>query len=805
MSAGRFPLPFLALLLVATSAPATDWVHWRGPEQDGHVNGVNLPDSFSLDAVGKNGLIWKKPVGGRSAPIKVGNRLFFLNAFDIGLLTEGERVSCLDATTGEAVWHHNMNVYHADVVTGRLGWTTMTADPENKRVYAHTTSGEVLCLDTDGKVVWRRQLSEEFGRFTGYGGRISSPIFDSGLVIVGCVVSSWGDLAKGAGRYLAFDGATGEVVWITEPEPKLRVLSTYQSNPVIAVIGGQRLFIQGGADGAMHALKVRTGERVWTYHFGSGAINPSPVVDGNLVYCAHGEENPEGGPIGRVVCVDGSQIDPKTLKPKLVWEYRRSNRFGLSSPAFADGKLYIPDDGAELFCFDGKTGKKLWTYKYGTVARGAPLIADNKVYIFDVTAKLAVIKLNGNKQPDEADTQEFTFRVPTGQPGFCETHGTPIAVDGRLYFSTQFDTYCVGDPNAKPGNWKPISLQPETPFKKDAAPTSIRIYPFETTTKPGATVAVKLHYLDANGREVDPPAGAMPVWSLPAPPVPPAPAPTPMAPMPMTPPATAAGTPPPAAAPAGPPPMKATITPKGNDIELKIDAMPPGQSGYVAVKDGAMTARARVRVVPQIPYKQDFDKVPVGAVPGGWVNTQGKFLVKKLPTGETVLSKVNTNGAPPVAKANGYCTPTNSSGYLIEGDLMGTEVRGKCPDMGLVASRYTLILDGKNDPSHNGQHTIRLTTWEARPRISEVIAFPWKKDTWYHMKLTVAVVGKNAEIKGKVWEKGQPEPEKWTVTFSDPSPNLEGAAGVYGYVSNVAAPDAGSDIYYDNIAVTPNK
>ncbi len=788
MSAGRFPLPILALLLAATSAPATDWVHWRGPEQDGHVAGVNLPDTFSLQEVGKNGLIWKEPVGGRSAPIKVGERLFFLNAFDAGLLTEGERVSCLDAKTGKVIWHHNMNVYHADVVTGRLGWTTMTADPENKRVYAHTTAGEVLCLDIDGKVIWRRQLSEEFGRFTGYGGRISSPIYDSGLVIVGCIVSSWGDLAKGAGRYLAFDGATGDVVWITEPEPKLRVLSTYQSNPVIAVIGGQRLFIQGGADGALHALKVRTGERVWTYHFASGAINPSPVVDGNFIYCAHGEENPEGGPIGRVVCVDGSVVDPKTMKPKLVWEYRRSNRFGLSSPAFADGKLYVPDDGAELFCFDGKSGKKLWTYKYGTVARGAPLIADNKVYIFDVTAKLAVIKLNGNKQPDELDTQEFTFRVPPGQPGFCETHGTPIAVDGRLYFSTQYETYCVGDPNAKPGTWKPKPMPEETPFKKDAAPVSIRISPFETATKPGATVPLKLQFLDANGREVDAPADAKPVWSLPAPPVPPAPAPKP-----------------PAVAPAGPPPMKAAITPKGNNIELKIDAMPPGQSGYVAVKAGEMTARGRVRVVPQIPYKQDFEKIPVGAVPGGWVNTQGKFFVKKLPTGETVLAKTNTNPVPPVTKANGYITATDASGYTIEADLMATEVLGKLPDMGLVASRYTLILDGKPDPTMHDQRTIRLTTWEARGRISELVEFPWKKDTWYRMKFVVAINGKNADLKGKVWEKSQPEPEKWTVTFSDPSPNLEGAAGVYGYVSNTVVPNPGSDIYYDNIAITPNK
>ena len=89
--------------------------------------------------------------------------------------------------------------------------------------------------------------------------------------------------------------------------------------------------ITGAADGAVHAMQVRTGKSVWSYHCASGVINPSPVVDGNLVYIAHGEENPEGGGLGRVVCLDASKV--KAGKPKLVWEFRRGVRFGLASLA----------------------------------------------------------------------------------------------------------------------------------------------------------------------------------------------------------------------------------------------------------------------------------------------------------------------------------------------------------------------------------------------------------------------------------------------------------------------------------------
>ena len=47
-------------------------------------------------------------------------------------------------------------------------------------------------------------------------------------------------------------------------------------------------------------------------------------------------------------------------------------------------------------------------------------------------------------------------------------------------------------------------------------------------------------------------------------------------------------------------------------------------------------------------------------------------------------------------------------------------------------------------------------------------------------------------------------------TFARRLPNRNGAASLYGYVSNVAPQDdgsvlPGSELYYDNVSVTPNK
>ena len=519
--------------------------------------------------------------------------------------------------------------------------------------------------------------------------------------------------------------------------------------------------------------RMRECSVVWSYHFGAGVINPSPVVDGNLVYACHGEENPEGGNIGRVICVDGSVVANK--KPKLVWESRRANRFGLASPALADGRLYVPEDGGELFCFSAKTGKPLWKYKYGTVSRGAPLIADGRLYLFEVNAKLTVIKKLSDKEPDEDDIEEHRFRPKAGV-GFPETHGTPIAVNGRLYFHTVEDLYCVGDSKAKltAVAYKPLAAETPTDGKIDG----VRLFPADVTVKPGETTKFEVVYFDANGRTVQDTRPSPPAkWSLPLPPK------------------TPTGAQPPA------------LAGKVEDGTLTVTAIPPSQQGYVDFECG-VKARARVRVAAQIPYKIDFEKTPLGGVPGGWVNASGKYVLEEIADGagkNKVLSKIHTNPLPTVARATTYITQPNSTGYTIQADIQGTLAGGKLPDMGVVANRYLLTLDGKDDPANGGGRTLRIISWEARLRVNKAAAFNWQPGTWYTLKLAVAVKDGKAVVQGKVWERGKAEPAAWTVEYTDPNPNVEGAAGLYGYVANATDIAPGSNIYYDNVTVAPAK
>ena len=65
------------------------------------------------------------------------------------------------------------------------------------------------------------------------------------------------------------------------------------------------------------------------------------------------------------------------------------------------------------------------------------------------------------------------------------------------------------------------------------------------------------------------------------------------------------------------------------------------------------------------------------------------------------------------------------------------------------------------------------------------------------MKLKAFVVDGRGILQGKVWPRGDEEPDSWTIEAEDSVPNLSGSPGLFG-----SAKDA--EIFLDNIKVTAN-
>lgn len=754
------PTAFSLLAVFVATSLAADWYHWRGPWQTGVSPEKDLPERWSPDPNDPNSnLIWKAPYGCRSTPLVMDGHVYLINSAGHGI-NEQERVMCLDANTGKLVWEYRFNVWHADIVSVRLGWANLAGDPKTGNIYAHGTQGMLYCFDKNGKVLWSHSLIEEYGRFTGYGGRVTTPTLDEDLLIIGMVNSNWGD-QKGGNRWLALDKMTGTPVWWAEPiaPPK----DSYYSVPVVGVIDGQRLLIGGGAAGSVVAMKVRTGETVWTYPLSAGSLNSAPVIDGNFVYATQGIESPDSNVQGRVICLDASKV--KDGKPELVWK-RDGIEGRYASPIIHDGRLYVADETARLHCLDAKTGKTLWKYAYGRAARGSPVLADGKIYVGEVNSRFSILKLNGSKKC--TPLHEHFFPSPDKTTS-VEINGSPAVANGRVYFSTSDETYCIGKKGAASAAAPP--LKKEMPPGKDDKVAHLQVVPADLVIFPGDSATFKARAFNDKGqflREVKA------EWSLPA--LPPSPD-----------------------AKKGLPALKGTI----EDGKLTVAKGVINQQGFVHAKAEGLTAMARVRVPPRLPYTEDFERYPVGSVPPGWVNAQGKYVIATLKDGNKVLKKVNTKPSPLVSRGNTYFGMPSLTDYTLECDVMGGKVGNDMPEIGIVANRYLLSLAGNIQK-------LRISSWEAIPRLDETIAYAWKPNQWYRMKLTVEVEKDKAVVRGKVWPRDDKEPQPWTIEIEDPTPNREGSPALYGYVTGIAEGEGdtgrpGTEVYYDNVRLTPNK
>ena len=708
------------LLILGTSFHDTlsaDWPSWRGPSQNGVSLETGLTSKWSMD--GEN-LIWKADVIGRSTPIVLSGRVYVIGRIGKDI-TEQERVACFDANTGRLLWEHRFNVFHSTIPFNRVGWTSLVGDPSTGYIYAHTISGMFLCFNSTGRILWSRSLTEEFGRISGYGGRVHTPIVDENLVIVSYLNSSWGDQAATRHRYFALDKNNGTVVWISLPggPPK----DTTYSTPVVAEINGQRLLIAGNADGSIYAMKIRTGEKVWGFQLSKRGINSPVMVDGTRVYAAHSEENIDNTSMGRVLCIDGTGTGDIT-KTHEVWRYD-GVAVGYTSPVVHEGRIYVVDNSANVHCLDASMGKVYWKHNIGTVGKGSPVWADGRIYATTVNGGFHIL------QPGENECKTLdakTIETEDGRP--AEIYGSPAVAHRRIYFTTEEGLYCLGDKDAE------LSLSSTGEI---AVPVFIQVVPAEVLTQPGETVQFSVRASDDNGKLLRIVSAG---WTLNG--------------------------------------LSGTIDDSG---KLTLDKGYGIQAGTIRAQLGELQGAARVRVVPELPWSEDFESIAVGKYPNHWIGAANKFSVQDKDGNQVLVKPPAKRG---LHRSNVYLGPPSMKDYTIQAALLGTKNKRKRPDMGLIANRYTLDLMGNHQ-------RLQIRSWASDLRMAKHIDFKWEPNVWYTMKLTVDIVGDKAIVNGKVWRTGEPEPDAWTITAEDPLPNREGSPGIYGY--------SAADIYYDNLKV----
>jgi outer membrane protein assembly factor BamB len=699
----------------STRVRVGDWPELRGPNRDGVSKETGLISTWKLN--GEN-FLWRVPYGGRSTPVVMGDRVYVQNPVGRGPTLQ-ERVMALDASTGKVIWEYKVNLYQSDVPAHRIAWASPAVDPETGNIHILTGGAEAIALSRDGKRLWSRSFGEEYAAFTTHGGRTMSPVVDGDLVIVSAAVSNWGSAAARAHRLIGLDKRTGEVRYVSNPGG--RPYDTAYAPPTIANINGLRLLIAPLGDGGVHAIKVQTGEKVWSYIATKRAINTGVAVSGTNVFLSHGDENTEGVELGLVAAIDGSQTgEIKTTK----WA-DRGTEFGYSSPIVDGKRLYQIDNGSMLMAYDTETGKSVWTLPLGSAQKASPVLADGKIYVGNDGGSFFIIRPG-------ADKGEILSRVelPNSTNSCCGSEGTPEQVlgnaaisRGRIFFMSSDAIYAIGSKQAT----SPTGFATEEVATTGSGnPAHLQVSPTELSLEPGQTVKLRARSFDASGRFL---REEKATWTLEG--------------------------------------LEGTVA----DGSVTIANKPIQQAGVIKATVGGLTGEARARVAHPLPWTENFDSYADGAIPPGWANTVPGRLVVATLDGQKVLQKEPLNTI--FQRGRTFIGPTNWSNYTFQADVRAPQRRRQMADVGVTAQRYTLVLYGTTQQ-------LKLEPWEPETQRTVTVPFAWKPDTWYRLKLRVEnLPNGQVRARGKAWAATDQEPADWMIDKTDPIGNQEGAPGLF--------------------------
>lgn len=410
-------VPFSFSLHAAPGDAAADWPGYRGPNGDGTTALVAKP--------------WKPegPVVAWEAAMKDGFSSIAVADGIAATLTErdhegtpSEFCVAMDAATGKELWAQPL-------LQAKYDGGGDDGERENKggdgprstpaisggKIYVYGSSLNLHCLDAKtGKELWSHDIVKDFDGKNIQWQNASSPLVEGGLVIVG---------GGGAGQaFLAFDAADGKLKWKGEDD------TITHATPTPATIHGVRQVIFFTKSG-LAAVEAKTGKLLWrqSYKFNISTA-ASPIVDGDIVYCAAGYGV---GSAGFKIKKSGS-----TWESSELWRSegdKMTNHW--STPVLYKGHLYgmfsFKKYGkGPLKCVDIRTGEEKWSMDgFGA---GNVILAGDKVVALSDRGELVLVDASPSSYKELARADVLD--------GKCWS--TPTLAAGHLFARSTTEAKC---------------------------------------------------------------------------------------------------------------------------------------------------------------------------------------------------------------------------------------------------------------------------------------------------------------------------------------------------------------------------
>ncbi len=320
---------------------AADWPQILGPNRDGHSNETGLNWDWAKQLPKQR---WSMDVGSGWAGLPiVGDRAYLFNRID-----DEEILSALSIKTGQPIWTYRAPTRYRDDF-GFDDGPRATPTIDKASAFILGANGDLHAVDLEkGMCVWNKNILKEYGAKKGYFGVASSPVVESGKLIVNVG-------AKGA-CLVAFDTRTGREIWKAGDDE-----ASY-SSPIVTTISNTKIVIAFTRKGLL-GVELENGKRLFDLQWRSrldASVNASAplILDGHIFLTA------SYGTGAILLKCDGRSVEE-------VWSNDQSLSCQYSTP-LRDGSLLFGTDGradfntGRLRCINWKTGAVIWSQeKFG--------------------------------------------------------------------------------------------------------------------------------------------------------------------------------------------------------------------------------------------------------------------------------------------------------------------------------------------------------------------------------------------------------------------------------------------------------
>ncbi len=413
-----------------------NWHQWRGPEATGFAPNADPPLEWDQE---KN-IKWKVDIPGRgdSTPIVWGNRIFLLTAIKTDREEESPPEEESEAPGGNPFRVERPTHYHKFVVmcldreSGEVLWEKVAAElvPHEGHHRDHgfasaspVTDGEYLYASFGSRGIYCYDMQGELQWQRDLGDMSVYRFFGeatSPVLHKDTLIVNWDH--EGDSFLYSLDARTGDTKWEVARDEH----STWATPLVVEHEGTTQVIVN--ALGKCRGYDFETGEVLWECGGQVLAVIPCPIAYQGTVFCM------SGYPGSALYAIPLDSRGDITDSDKIAWSRKRDTPYCPSALLYKDRLYFNKTNGGILTVLDATSGEPLIEATRMPGIRGlyaSPVAAEGKIYFTSRDGTTLVI--DDGPELNVLATNELDEPV----------NASPALVGKELFIRTADHLYCI--------------------------------------------------------------------------------------------------------------------------------------------------------------------------------------------------------------------------------------------------------------------------------------------------------------------------------------------------------------------------